>query len=182
MKNRINAFSIDITFIIALNMAFLNAFKNHFELITAHLHSVTSTSFNLYYPVVDALTTVIIFLSYFTLSFYFSNGQTIGKKIFKLKVHSRFDMQISIIDSLARAIGYLICMFSLYSLFLIPFFRKDKKGIPDWFSQTFIEDESLLFSKIIEQPLKALPLLHAYEETIILNENRDDDLSYQDAA
>ena len=168
LTNRINAFSIDLFLVVSLNLVLLNSFKQSYSLLTGHLPNIANTSFDFYYPAIETLTSLIIFISYFTISFYFTNGQTLGKKIFKLKVHSRFNKEITLFDSFSRAMAYFICMLSVYTLFIIPFFRKDKKGVPDWLSHTFVGDESLVFVREEKRTPAALPLLYAHEESIVL--------------
>ncbi len=85
-----------------------------------------------------------IFLSYFFLSFASGEGKTIGMILCKLsavnteeKDRTRYpDMNIK--SAILRSCTYFTCMLFLAIPFLAAFFRKDKKGLPDLISHSFI--------------------------------------------
>jgi len=107
---------------------------------------------------------IIFILGYFTILPYFWNGQTIGKRVMKIKVMSEEDEKVTIVNYLIRnlinGLGHMILI--LLFLYLLPnkmyfavqlilsfiqiilvmtsiymiLYRKDKRGLHDVFSGT----------------------------------------------
>ena len=107
---------------------------------------------------------IIFILGYFTILPYFWNGQTIGKRVMKIKVMSEEDEKVTIVNYLIRnlinGLGHVILI--LLFLYLLPnkmyfavqlilsfiqiilvmtsiymiLYRKDKRGLHDVFSGT----------------------------------------------
>ncbi len=101
---------------------------------------------------VNLLNFLVVFCGYFLLSYYLSEGKTPGKIIFNLKVqcpHTHSD-QLSLKTSVLRTLGYFITIPTGFTLLLIPYFRRDAKGIPDWLSDSFVmnADEEYLIESL----------------------------------
>ncbi len=108
---------------------------------------------------------ILFILSYFTLLPYFWNGQTLGKRLMKIKVSSSTEEKVTIVNYLIRnsiinGLGYMLLM--LLVLYLLPnkmyfifssilsfiqlilviisvsmiLYRKDKRGLHDILSTT----------------------------------------------
>lgn len=95
-------------------------------------------------------TLVFTFFSYFLVSLYLGHGKTLGKTLFKLRVLSFEDdpAELSFMESFMRTLGYTTCYVTgalnpvlPLLLFGLPTLRKDRKGIPDFFSQTEVVTE-----------------------------------------
>ncbi len=95
----------------------------------------------------------IVFISYFFISGLLLEGGTIGKKIMGLKVvNNDFiqnprneDSSLLITQSLKRSIGYLACYLSFGTFFVFHFSSEDKRGLPDFLSNTrTVSDEWLI--------------------------------------
>ena len=78
----------------------------------------------------------VVFFGYFFLSYYMGNGKTPGKILFRLRVvPTETPMQLlSVTESFKRTIGYLFCYLTGFVLFAIPYFNKNRNGLPDIFS------------------------------------------------
>lgn len=104
---------------------------------------------------------IIVFGSYFLISYLLSDGKTLGKLVFNLKVVSkRDDQEVSIKQYFLRSFGYLICYLTGSFLFLLPMLNKRGTGIADWISSTKVS---------IDEPIK----------DISNKEDSDDDNDYK---
>ena len=83
----------------------------------------------------------IIFISYFTISLFCGDGKTIGKLLTGIKVSSTTQKDINLFTSFKRAIVYYFCVSTGFILLALPFITKEKKGIPDWISSTFVKED-----------------------------------------
>ena len=81
---------------------------------------------------------VIWLVLYFTLSVYLSNGQTLGKKICRIKIVSLVHERISLWHSFERAIGYGASALEFGFGFLQYFIRSDKRTIHDRIAETIV--------------------------------------------
>lgn len=97
-------------------------------------------------------TLLMTFFSYFFVSLYLGHGKTLGKTIFHLRVVGEETQtgDLTFFESLMRTIGYTVCYIGMVFPFALPFFRKDRKGFPDFFSQTSVitEEEFQLLQEI----------------------------------
>jgi uncharacterized RDD family membrane protein YckC len=92
-------------------------------------------------------------------------GQTIGKLFFSLKVvdhdfenQSNYDEHLSFKASAMRTLGYFMCYLTGGMLFLVNFFRRDTKGLPDFFSKTFTVSESHFANAMAKPKIIHLPM------------------------
>jgi uncharacterized RDD family membrane protein YckC len=95
---------------------------------------------------------LMAYMTYFFYSMFILNGQTFGKMFFKL--HTIDDNYIFEEDSkqyylgarqaFRRAFGYLTCYLSFGSFFIFSILSEDKRGIPDYFSNSRTVSEEWL--------------------------------------
>ena len=106
---------------------------------------------------IDVSITTILFIGYFTLSYYLLNGQTVGKILFNLKVvpnhffkypHHMEIKKMGLWSSLQRAVGTFLCYMSLGTLYYVNFLRKDGRGIADFLSHSVTLTEHEVFEEI----------------------------------
>ena len=87
----------------------------------------------------------VVFFGYFFLSYYMGSGKTPGKILFRLRVVPS-DNPTSLLtfkQSMKRTFGYMFCYLTGFVLFSIPYFKKDRSGIPEMLSgsKVLTEDE-----------------------------------------
>jgi len=85
----------------------------------------------------------IVFLGPFLFIFYFSfltwwGGQTIGKKLLRLKITDRAGGAVSMIQSLGRTMGYFFSFLSGGLGFVIMFFSRERRSLHDRISGTSV--------------------------------------------
>jgi len=113
----------------------------YIEFMSRFFPSITFNSnfiSNLY--VLGDFLTISLFMSYFIGCYYIGKGQTLGKLLFKLKIISSRESELTISECFMRSFGYLFCYLNFFILFLVPFLTKDEKGFPDWISSTSVKD------------------------------------------
>lgn len=102
-------------------------------------------------------TLLFTFFSYFLVSYYLGHGKTIGKTILNLRVfsHEGDRHELSFMESFMRTVGYTTCYATGSFLFGIVLLRQDRRGLPDFFSQTEVvtDEEMELFDE--EERLRA---------------------------
>ena len=82
----------------------------------------------------------LIYFSYFTLAHWYF-GQTIGKKIFKLRLRENNGNELSFSRSLGRTFGYLVSgQLTLGLGFAITYFRSDERSLHDILLNTSVAD------------------------------------------
>jgi len=149
---RLMAFGLDLIFLFILKILIINAYTSFVQAYFYQFNLQMDEIFFKNFGMVDGFISLSLFLTYFIFGHYSCNGKTPGKMIMKLTVIKKSyleyeytqEMYPSLKQSVIRTFGYFACYLSLGTLFLIPFFRKDKQSIPDFLSQTnIIEDRQL---------------------------------------
>ena len=135
LKRRTYSYIIDHTLILFINLFvtyayldfFTNEFFTHFAISIDGLEKTHHINF------------ILTYISYFTFSYFFFNGLTLGQKCIGIKVtkEKNFSMKgLSFFDSLKRSIINYFCYKSFFSLFFLCLLQKDFKGLPDILSGT----------------------------------------------
>ena len=83
------------------------------------------------------------------------NGKTPGKILFRLRVVPADNPMnlLSFTESIKRTFGYMFCYLTGFVLFAIPYFNKNRSGIPDMFSNSKVltEQEYLAYREVAKQ-------------------------------
>jgi uncharacterized RDD family membrane protein YckC len=94
--------------------------------------------------------------AYFSIFYFVTNGRTMGKTLFGLKVVSA-EGEITLKQSMQRSFAYFICAMFGSFLFALSFIRKDDKSLADVLSRTSvaydIKDEKIIASTEFQLPL-----------------------------
>jgi uncharacterized RDD family membrane protein YckC len=85
---------------------------------------------------------IIWLVFYFTFSVYLSNGRTIGKKIFRIRIMSLVHHRVSLWHAFERAIGYGASTLEFGFGFIQYFIRSDRRTIHDRIAETIVVFES----------------------------------------
>lgn len=140
LKDRSYAFFTDIFLIGIINRAIMFTYANFIRTFFYQMPYSVQKSINDKMFEMNTLSFLVVFWGYFMLSYYLSEGKTPGKIIFHLKVQSphTHEGHLSLKSCMMRTLGYFVSLPSFFALLAIPYFRKDKKGIPDMLSNTFV--------------------------------------------
>lgn len=79
---------------------------------------------------------LIVFTSYFTLSYWYTNGRSIGKKWLGLQVVSEDGIEFTFRRAFTRSLAYQVSYIILGLGFALAFIRDDKKCLHDLISKT----------------------------------------------
>ncbi len=91
-----------------------------------YLAEVNSITYEINHEtVIDGIITIVIYLLYFTVYPMYNNGQTLGKKAFKLKVVNNDDTPVDINKLVIRALFLYNLLIKIVLLVLIVFLSKD---------------------------------------------------------
>lgn len=102
-------------------------------------------------PVIHFSVLLTVFFSYYFISYYTSEGKTLGKMMFGLRVYSPTQPQValSMSEAFRRTMGYLVCYVTGLVLFALPLLRKDRRGLPDFFSKTEVTFEEFFNQHVL---------------------------------
>lgn len=144
LKKRIYAFGLDLTVInffkLLLYSVYLEYVRTYFFQFPRSLRDSLESNLQK----LDTPVTILLFVTYFMLSYYLASGKTIGKFVFGLRVVvNATKNKMSLSQSLRRSFGSLLCYMSLGLFYVFNFLRNDGKGVADFFSktQTVSDDE-----------------------------------------
>ena len=141
LKKRTFAFFLDFATITFLFKGILYAYSNFLIEITDISIEIQNEMLTDMYLIEFPIFT-IIFCSYFALSYYMSDGKTPGKVLFNLKITTNDKTRLGLRHCILRSFGYYLCYLPMAMLFIIPYLRSDKRGIPDWLSGTSVSYSS----------------------------------------
>ncbi len=142
-KKRFYAFNVDLYAIIIFHKiglySYINFINNSFENAPINIKRALLGNIDQMY----ISTFLFTYFSYFLVSFYLGHGKTIGMTFFDLKTvgHEGSPRELSFMESFMRTLGHTVNYLLIFTPFLINLFRKDNKGLPDFFSQTEILTE-----------------------------------------
>ena len=140
IKDRSYAFFTDLFLIAIINRAVMFTYANFLRTFFYQMPYSVQKNISEKMIEMNTISFLIVFWAYFLLSYYLSEGKTPGKIMFHLKVQSPHTNEghLSLQSCIMRTLGYFISMPTFFALLAIPYFRKDKKGIPDLLSNTFV--------------------------------------------
>lgn len=152
-RHRVYAFTFDM-FMVGLTsklvmLTYTNFLKNFFHQLRYQVQESIASGL----PIIHFSVLMTVYFSYFFLSYYTSEGKTLGKMIFGLRVYSpaKPQMQLELGESFRRTLGYLFCYATGLFLFALPMLRKDRRGLPDFFSNTEVVFEEFFEAHILSK-------------------------------
>lgn len=128
-SQRFAAYTIDILLINAIYLSFLSVYRL-FDFYDS------GTNFGLF-----NLTSLVIYLTYFSLLTKFTNGQTIGKMILGLRVVSLQSKVLSWRDVLTRELIGRYIQKKIIIFYLLVFVTRRKETLADIFTDTVVVSE-----------------------------------------
>jgi uncharacterized RDD family membrane protein YckC len=161
-QRRIYSFLVDFSSICVLSAAintsyaiFINEFLFNLKM-SAKTGLITNTFW------LQASIFILTYTTYFLYSLFILDGQTFGKKIFKLTTvsddyfHNETDdsNDITLKQSFQRTAGYLACYLSFGTFFIFSMMSEDKRGLPDYLSSSRTVSLEWLKSTIAQRSAK----------------------------
>lgn len=141
LRQRIYAFSIDLFAILALNKVMTLIYMWYLKKFSWPLFRAFSDSPQLVQET-EIITLFLLYINYFFVSLYLSQGKTLGKTLIGLKIVDKESPgKIGLTQSFLRSFGYTLCYLGGLVLFTLPFLNRKQKGVPDWLSHTQVISE-----------------------------------------
>lgn len=156
LKKRVNAFTFDLFLIIGMNYFLMASFTNFLKVMFFHFPIHTQLMLINKFKYIHSLSLISIMFAYFSIFYFTTNGQTMGKMITGLRVKSQSD-EMTLKESMIRAISYVVCAWLGSVLFITSFVRKDQKSVADLLSGTSVDVE--IVNKTVPQTEFQLTLI-----------------------
>jgi uncharacterized RDD family membrane protein YckC len=137
LKKRVHAFTFDLFLILGMNYFLMASFTDFLKVMFFHFPIHTQLMLIHKFKYIHSLSLISIMFAYFSIFYYASNGQTMGKMITGLRVKAKNE-EMSLKESLTRAFSYVVCAWFGSVLFITSFVRKDQKSVADLFSGTSV--------------------------------------------
>ena len=149
LKKRVYAFTTDFLIVVITNYFFVASFIDFIKLVFFHFTTRTQLFFIQKLEIMSSVTLATLLFSYFTIFYFVTNGQTMGKTLFGLRVVS-LTGEINLKQAMQRSFSYFFCAMFGSFLFALSFIRKDGKSLADIMSKTSVVYDSKIQNKSSE--------------------------------
>lgn len=136
LKKRVYALTLDFFIVIVSNYFIVASFTNFLKTVFFHFPFRTQLFLIHKLGMMSSISLVALNFAYFSLFYFVTNGRTMGKSLFGLKVVTNDNSEMSLKQSMIRAFSYFTCAFFGSFLFALSFIRKDDKSLADVLSGT----------------------------------------------
>lgn len=137
LKRRVYALTTDFFIIVATNYFLMASLTNFIKTVFFHFPLKAQLFFINKLGMMTSISLMALTFAYFSIFYYVTNGRTMGKTFFGLKVVSS-EGEISLKQSMQRSISYFACAMFGSFLFALSFIRKDDKSLADVMSGTTV--------------------------------------------
>lgn len=163
LQKRVYAFTTDLAIIVVANYFLMAAFNRFVQTVFFHLSTNAQMLLISKMTLMTSVSLTMLTFAYFSLFYFVTNGRTMGKTIFGLKVKSSNE-EVSLKESILRALSYLVCAFTGSFLFALSYIRKDEKSLADVFSGTNV---------VLDTPEEKMGVLLGTEFEIALKKKQE---------
>ncbi len=156
-RHRLYAFTFDMFMIALTSKLVMFTYTSFIKSYFYQLRYQVQESLNANLSLIHFSVLMTVFFSYHFVSFYTSEGKTLGKMMFGLRVYSPTQprMVLSMSECFKRTLGYTVCYATGFFLFALPLIRSDRRGLPDFFSQTEVTFEDYFNQHLLNAEEKA---------------------------
>ncbi len=170
LKKRVYALTTDFFIIVVANYSFMASFTNFVRTIFFHL-SLRSQMFLINkLSVMSSISLMALTFAYFSLFYFVTNGRTMGKAVFGLRVETKDKTEMTLVQAMQRSFAYFTCSMLGSFLFALSFMRKDNKSLADMFSGTTVAFDQKEAAVVAERGTEfQLTLLKTIEEPEAVN-------------
>lgn len=138
LKKRTWAMTMDLFIVTATNYFLMAAFTNFIRTVFFHFPIKAQLFLVQKFSMMTSVTMLSLMFAYFSLFYYVTNGRTMGKTIFGLKVVNADQSELTLVQSMKRSFSYFVCMIFGSFLFALSFVRKDQKSLADLVSASTV--------------------------------------------
>ncbi len=136
LKKRVYAFTIDLGIVTVANYFLMAAFTQFIQTVFFHLPMRAQLLLVDKMGMMSSVSLMSLTFAYFSLFYFMTNGRTMGKTLFALKAQNTDNTELTLNQSMLRALAYFTCAMTGSFLFALSFIRKDEKSLADVFSGT----------------------------------------------
>lgn len=137
LKKRVYALTTDFFIIVVTNYFLMTAFTNFLKTVFFHFPLRAQMFLIHKLAAMTSVSLMSLTFAYFSLFYFVTNGRTMGKSLFGLKVVSPSG-EITLLQAMKRSLAYFTCAMFGSFLFALSFIRKDNKSLADIFSGTAV--------------------------------------------
>lgn len=138
LRKRVYAFTTDLSIIVVSNYFLMAAFTHFIQTVFFHFPVNVQLLLINKMGVMSSISLMSLTFAYFSLFYFITNGHTMGKTLFGLKVQNQNGEEITLKQSIFRALAYFTCAMFGSFLFALSYIRKDEKSLADIFSDTTV--------------------------------------------
>lgn len=143
LKKRVYAFTTDMFIIVVVNYFLMAAFTRFVQTIFFHFPMKVQLILIDKMDVMSSISMMSLTFAYFSLFYFLTNGRTMGKSLFALQVKNQNGEDLTLTQSMQRALAYFACAMTGSFLFALSFIRKDEKSLADVFSGTMVGNDEV---------------------------------------
>lgn len=137
LTKRVYAFTTDMGIVVVTNYFLMAAFTRFVQTVFFHFPIKTQLILINKMQMMNSVSLLSLTFAYFSLFYYLSNGHTMGKTLFGLKVESP-EGELTLKQSIMRSLAYFACAITGSFLFALSYIRKDEKSLADVLSGTTV--------------------------------------------
>lgn len=142
LKKRVYAMTMDLFIVTATNYFLMAAFTNFVRTVFFHFTLKAQIFLIHKFSMMTSVAMMSLMFAYFSLFYFVTNGRTMGKTMFGLKVVNTDHSELTLPQSMKRAFAYFLCTMMGSFLFALSFIRKDQKSLADLFSSSSVALET----------------------------------------
>lgn len=174
LKKRVYAFTTDLGIVITVNYFMMAAFNQFIQTVFFHFPFKAQMFLINKLAMMTSISLMSLTFAYFSLFYFMTNGRTMGKSLFGLQVKNADGEELTLNQSMLRAIAYFTCAITGSFLFALSYIRKDQKSLADVFSGTMVGIDST--DEKVKGTEFAMTLVQA-KETVCAEEVKKDDFN-----
>lgn len=138
LKKRVYALTMDFFVVVVTNYFLMASFTNFIKTVFFHFPLRAQLFLIQKFAMMSSISLMSLTFAYFSLFYFVTNGRTMGKSMFGLKVVTSDNSEITLKQSMQRAFAYFSCAMFGSFLFALSFIRKDDKSLADVLSGTSV--------------------------------------------
>ena len=138
LQKRVYAFTTDLAIITLSNYFMMSAANRFIQTVFFHFPIKFQLLLINKMEVFTSISLVCFTFAYFSLFYFMTNGHTMGKSLFGLRVENSDGSELTLQQSIARSLAYFTCAMTGSFLLALSFIRKDEKSLADVFSNSLV--------------------------------------------
>jgi uncharacterized RDD family membrane protein YckC len=137
LKKRVYALTTDFFIVVVTNYFLMASFTNFLKVVFFHFPLRAQLFLVHKLAMMTSVSLMSLTFAYFSIFYFVTNGRTMGKTLFGLKVTAPSG-EMTLKQAMQRSFAYFTCAIFGSFLFALSFIRKDAKSLADMFSGTSV--------------------------------------------